>query len=157
MERERDPGTLVPVETDGLMHPTCGGKFCVAGKGAAEHEHETCPLHTGRVLRQVTVAEQQHAVLQAFLVAPARALDLFRRVPELFKRRGWPEDFDGRCVVIAAIGAVKLGALGQRFRLPPELVKHESWFKFAAGVPGGIPTAEQIITHFELQPLLEAP
>lgn len=109
----------------------------------------------GRVLRMVSVDEQREAGLRLMLVEPARRLDLFRRVPELAARRGYPPDGErGYALIIAAIGAYKIGARGQCFKIPPAFLAHERWFALVAQY-GEAPSAAAIVEALELDELLD--
>lgn len=55
----------------------------------------------------------------ALLAGPARGLDLFERVPELFRSRDWPLDPDLQAVIISAVGLTKIGAGATPLYRPP--------------------------------------
>lgn len=106
-------------------------------------------------VRLVTPEEQKAALLKAMLVAPVRALDLLRRVPLLLKQWGWPTDADTIYIVCAWVGAYKLGAQAQRFRVPPALAKYHTWVDFLARAGTNAPMAGQVLDYFtDLQQLL---
>lgn len=109
-----------------------------------------------QIARNVPVQELESALLRALMVGPVRALELLRRVPEEFGNRGWPRDEDSFAVVACAIGACKINAGAQRFRLPPALLSHSAWFELAANVgEGGRLTADQIVEGMGLERLME--
>ena len=109
-----------------------------------------------QIARNVPVQELESALLRALMVGPVRALELLRRVPEEFGNRGWPRDEDSFAVVACAIGACKINAGAQRFRLPPALLSHPAWFELAAKVgEGGRLTADQIVDGMGLEKLME--
>jgi len=108
------------------------------------------------ITRIVSPEERDFALLRALMVGPVRALDLLKRVPEVFAARGWPRDEDSIAVVACAIGAAKINAGSQLFRLPPALQAHDAWFALAARHDqGGRLTADQIVEGMELQALLD--
>lgn len=96
--------------------------------------------------------EQQRDVFRfAAIAGPARGLDLHKRLPEVMRDRGWPQDFDLVCVLTAAIGLTKIGAGRTLFRRPSA----------ASGCDGRWPVdagrleARQIVNEFELGDLLQ--
>lgn len=103
-------------------------------------------------------ATQRYALQHAHIAGPARTLDLHRRLPRLFKVRGWPLDTDLLAVAMAAISLTRMEQItrvtirGLRlFRRPPA----------ADGCGGRWPkdagklTAPQIVAELELNDLLE--
>ena len=102
--------------------------------------------------QEAAFEEAKYATLIPILVGPVRTLELAKRVPELFKARGWPLDQDLLAVVMAAIACRKLRAGRQLFRRPDA----------AGGCGGKWPesdarlTAIQIVDALELVDLMEA-
>lgn len=64
---------------------------------------------------QAAATERKRVILGS----TAREMGLLKRVPELFKRRGWTATEDVTAVVIAAVVCVQVNAYRQRFRRPP--------------------------------------
>ena len=90
--------------------------------------------------------------IYAYTVGPARGLDLFHRVQEFMRTRGWPsEDVDLAIVLCLAVGYKKLGAGLQLLRRPPG----------ADGLKGLWPmdqprvAARELVEMLELQDLLQ--
>lgn len=65
-----------------------------------------------------TPEQQWNATRYAMLAGPVRGLDLLKRVPDLLRRRGWPEDPDLVAVISAAVGLKKIGAGRTLIRRP---------------------------------------
>lgn len=100
--------------------------------------------------RQVSVGEFLQAGEIAMLVGPARALGLFKRVPALFKERGWGADDDMITVAICAVSCVKLGAFGQGFKIPACAREADKWRELGARAD-----ATDIVSRLDLGRLLE--
>jgi hypothetical protein len=110
---------------------------------------------TDNLARPVSQEEYAGALLRALMVGPVRALDLIKRVPDEFKLRGWPDDPDSHAVAACAIGAYKIGAGAQRFRLPPALMAQPEWMDLALRSDEHKPSAVGIVEKMELRHLLE--
>jgi hypothetical protein len=63
---------------------------------------------TGPVEREASIDEEKAVIRHAILAGPARALGLFKRVPEVFKKRGWSLDDDLVAVAISAISIKRM-------------------------------------------------
>lgn len=94
---------------------------------------------------------QVQVMRYACIAGPARGLDLHRRVPELFRQRGWPEDPDIMAVVKAAVGLKKIGAGLTVFRRPPSA----DALRGAWPEEDGKLEARQLVEKLELQELLQ--
>jgi hypothetical protein len=99
--------------------------------------------------------EFRKVTIGSLIMGPARALDLLKRVPALFKERRWPVTQDATAIAATAVGCVKLGAVGTRLRIPAELaLAHPRWAE-CARLEDGKPTAAQVVVRLDLQRLLE--
>lgn len=108
-----------------------------------------------KVNRVVSVEEQRDALLKSMIVAPVRALGLLRRAPELAQKRGWPPDGEkGHAYIACVVGAVKIGARDQRFKIPEAFLAHDRWFALAATF-GTSPRAIEVVEAMDLDDLLE--
>lgn len=99
-----------------------------------------------------TPDEQLKVFRYAALAGPARGLDLFRRVPELLRSRGWSTHPDLQAVLISAIGLTKIGAGATVIKRPPGADEVGGKWPVEAGKL----TARQIVVELELKDLLQA-
>lgn len=89
-------------------------------------------------------------MISALIVGPVRALGLLKRVPELFRERGWPEHPDLVALACHAVGATKIGAGGQVLKRPAAADLHERFALLPAKVK-----AVEIVSHLDLGRMLD--
>lgn len=122
--------------------------------------------------KTISLKELEKKAGEVVVATAWRVLELGKRLPEIFKERGWPLDEDLMAVAASAIGFVKAN-LGKQYRRPPAAaqlgVKHfddggfadEEWeevrLQFKDGQRWGadeILEAWQVVQRLELQRLL---
>jgi hypothetical protein len=101
--------------------------------------------------------EQRNILRHALIAGPARTLDLHKRLPRLFKKRGWPLDEDllavaGAAIALTCMGQIMRGSIrGLRlFRRPAAAEGCGGKWPLEAGKL----TAPQIVAELELDDLL---
>lgn len=103
-------------------------------------------------MRQISYDELHAALRIGSVVGIARALELPKRLPEVFKARGWPlGDDEVFGTVVRAIACVKLGALGEPIGIPVIMRKADKWS--ALGVAA---EASRIVSVLDLGRFLES-
>jgi hypothetical protein len=81
-----------------------------------------------RKMRKISYEELHASLRIGSVVGIARALDLPKRLPEYFKRRGWPlGDDEVFGTVVRAIASVKLGALAEPIGIPVIMRRFDKW------------------------------
>jgi hypothetical protein len=87
----------------------------------------------------------------AMLAGSARALGLYLRVPQLLRKRGWPQDGDLIAVITAAVALKRIGGGRTVIKRPPGADGcQEMWSPKFPRL-----TASQIVDELDLHELLE--
>lgn len=103
------------------------------------------------VWREVPYQAVHKGMRRGLVVGIARKLDLHKRLPELFRRRGWPLDNDVVAgVVIRAVACVALNAQGELIDIPDEMRQADKWREL-----GERAEATEIVSRLNLGHLLE--
>ena len=93
---------------------------------------------------------------QALIGGAARGLDLLKRMPALFKQRRWPKAEAAIDIATLAVCCVKIGARGQKIRVPVSLAMlGEKWKVLSNPKRAKPPSAHEIVYELDLSSLLD--
>lgn len=102
-------------------------------------------------MRQVSYDELHEAMRLGSILAVAKALKLPRRLPEYFRRRGWPLGDDVVFgYVVRAIACTKIGALGEPLVTPEVMRQADKWREL-----GHAAQATRVVSVLDLGRFLE--
>lgn len=71
---------------------------------------------------------QMKVMRHALIAGSVRGLDLRKRVPQLLRERGWPQDEDLIAALCVAVGLTKVGAGATVIRRPPAADGCAGWW-----------------------------